>query len=218
MGAVSALSRTTIQPMPDQQVNYNEMLDRYRNGETAAREQLFSVLQVRLSAILKYRLRGWPADDLDDILQDTLAVVIERLDRIESNPDLFALEVLRRKIGNSLARHGRRIGVSVEVDPPDETGRPAVSNPADRAALSVQEDITDRLESDEMAEAIYRAIRRLSPLCRTLFAALLEYRSVSETWKLVQTADHGLKRSAFDKRLFDCRRKLRRLMAPTLGL
>lgn len=192
--------------------DYNALLHRSKNGDAAAREQLFSVLQVRLWTILKYRLRRWPEDELKDIMQNTLLVVADKLPQIESNPDLFALDVLRNKIGNSLSRAHRRVDVSLDAtdsrDDSDEhdtvTALPNDSDPADDAAHA------------DLVDTIRGAIKKLSPLCQALFVALLENQSVADTWELLQRLQPALRRSAFDKRLFDCRKKLRSLIAHAL--
>jgi len=194
--------------------DFNELLRASRSGDPAARERLFGHLQVRLRAILKYRLRGWPVEELEDILQDALLVVSEKLDQVESNPHYFALDVLRKKIGGSLSRRRRRVNLS--IDPTGGEERDESRADASPAALpSIEMDLT-ALESSDTAQAIQKAIRQLSPLCQALFTALLESRSVAETWELFSLTETGLRRSTFDKRLFDCRRKLRRLLAPTL--
>jgi RNA polymerase sigma factor (sigma-70 family) len=197
----------------DNTTDYNSLLLLSRAGDTRAREQLFSALQVRLRTILKYRLRGWSEEELDDVLQDTLLVVVEKLDQVESNPDYFALNVLRNKIGNRIIRHRRHLQVSLDPtgsnDEREEEGSviDALASPDDNVAV---------LESDATAEVIRCAIGRLSPLCQALFTALLENLSVAETWDLFHATQQNLQRSAFDKRLFDCRRKLRRLTARSL--
>jgi DNA-directed RNA polymerase specialized sigma24 family protein len=195
--------------------DYNELLRAFRHGDPKAKEQLFSHLQVRLRAILKYRLRGWAAEELEDILQDTLLVVAEKLGQIESNPDYFALSVLRNKIGSSLNRRQGKIHLPIEPSGAGEDrgdDKPAL----DLNALPNYTIDLASIESADVAEIIRRAIRQLSPICQALFTALLENRSVAETWEVFQLADPGLNRSAFDKRLFDCRRKLRRLMAGSI--
>jgi DNA-directed RNA polymerase specialized sigma24 family protein len=191
--------------------DFDEWLRASKSGDMAARERLFTHLQVRLRPVLKYRLRGWPVEELEDILQDTLLVVSEKLDQVESNPHYFALDVLRKKIGSSLTRRHRRIGQS--IDPTGGGEHRENDEVASPAELPTHEMDLSALENADTAEAISRAIRKLSPLCQALFTALLENRSVAETWKLFSLTEQGLRRSTFDKRLFDCRRKLRQLLA-----
>jgi hypothetical protein len=199
----------------ESQIDYNGLLDGCKRGDPVARELLFEQLRVRLRPILKYRLRGWPTEELEDILQDSLTVVFEKLDQVESNPDRFALEVLRKKIGNSLMRHRRVTEVSMDSSD-DRDDRDENKAAANRVALQDQDDNIAVLESEDIASAIRRAIRHLSPLCQLMLTALLENLSVAETWELMRTAQGNLQRSTFDKRLFDCRKRLRQLLAHKL--
>jgi DNA-directed RNA polymerase specialized sigma24 family protein len=193
--------------------NCNDLLRRCKANDNAAREQLFGHLHVRLRTILKYRLRGWPTEELDDILQDTLVVVSERLSQLESNPDHFALEVMRNKIGNRIARRRR---VFLPTDPTGGGEEPD-SDRNDKLLITVEstDDNYSGVEYRETADAIRKAIPQLSTLCQALFTALLENRSVAETWELFSITQRDLSRSTFDKRLFDCRRKLRQLVPRT---
>lgn len=195
--------------------DFDKLLRACKSGDPAARERLFGLLQVRLRSILKYRLRGWPVEELEDILQDALLVVAEKLDQVESNPHYYALDVLRKKIGSSISRRHRRINLSIDPtggnEDQDDSG--AVASPA---MLPSHEIDMTALESADTAEVIRKAIGQLSPLCQALFTALLEKRSVAETWELFGMAESGLRRSTFDKRVFDCRRKLRRLLTRTI--
>ncbi len=193
--------------------DYNTLLEDCRKGDSSARERLFGGLRVRLGLILKYRLRGWPAEDLDDILQETLMVVAEKLEHIESTPDLFALDVLRKKIGNRLASRQRKSVVSLA---PSDGETESEAEVAYRHANQTSDEEFALVESADIAEMIRRAIRRLSPLCQMLFAALLENLSVARTWELMHAAQGSLHRSTFDKRLFDCRKRLRQLLAHEL--
>jgi DNA-directed RNA polymerase specialized sigma24 family protein len=198
----------------DTQPDYTALLQQCRRGDPTAREKLFRHLEVRLRTILKYRLRGWSTDDLDDVLQDTLLVVSEKLDQVETHPDFFALNVLRNKIGNCIIRRRRRVFLSLnstgstsenEDDNPDQVT--AVANPEDDFAV---------VEDADTAATIKKAIGQLSPLCQALFTALLDSVSVADTWDFFQQTESGLQRATFDKRLFDCRRRLRRLVARSL--
>ncbi len=196
-------------------IDYNDSLRKCKSGNVGAREDLFRHLRVRLLSILKYRLRGWPTEEIEDILQDTMTVLAEKLDQVESNPDLFALDILRNKIGNRVNRRRRRIEVSLH--PTDSSDDREKGRDFDSATSLIASD-TDLagMESEDIAEAIRHAIWKLSPLCQALFAALLDNRSVADTWELMQHTEQGLPRSTFDKRLFDCRKKLRKLLAHTL--
>lgn len=191
--------------------DYTTLLHQANQGDPAARERLFTLLEVRLRTILKYRLQGWPPEELEDVLQDTLLVVSEKLPQLESNPDYFALNVLHHKIGSRIIRRRRRTFLSLN---PTGTPEPAGAEGESGSLVLAdpESDFTIAQDSDA-ALTIRRAIGRLSPLCQALFTALLENLSVAETWEYFSRSEAMLQRSTFDKRLFDCRRKLRQLVA-----
>jgi DNA-directed RNA polymerase specialized sigma24 family protein len=193
------------------QPDYNLLLQQIRHGDSDARERLFAQLEVRLRTILKYRLQGWPEEELDDVLQDTLLVVSEKLEQVESNPDHYALNVLRNKIGNRIVRRRRREYLSLDPTGSPERGDEDGGNTT--MVLADPESDFSAAPDHDTANRIRRAVGRLSPLCQALFTALLENLSVAETWEFFGRAETGLQRSTFDKRLFDCRRKLRQLVA-----
>jgi hypothetical protein len=52
----------------------------------------------------------------------------------------------------------------------------------------------------------------LSPFCRTCLLGMLESSKLSELWASFQQIEPGLRRGAFYKRVFDCRRRLKHLL------
>jgi hypothetical protein len=69
------------------------------------------------------------------------------------------------------------------------------------------------MESRQEVQDVIRAIDKLNPFCRAVFKGIIEGLPISEIWGSIRQIDPKLSRSAFDKRIFDCRRKLRLLMA-----
>jgi RNA polymerase sigma factor (sigma-70 family) len=196
-----------------EQSEYDDLLNRSKRGDLEAREQLFRQLQVRLRSILKYRLWGWSRDELEDILQDTVLVVTEHLNEVESHPDRYALQVMRNKIGNRIARHRR---VHISIDPTGSTSDQDDDSISNAAAVIASPDTgIAEVEDADLADRIRTAIKQLSPMCQVLFTALLENRSVADTWDFFRTVQKDLHRTTFDKRLFDCRRRLRQLLGST---
>ncbi len=74
---------------------WNSLLEKARAGDRTAQESLCEKIRVRLWPVLQYRLCGWPPQILEDIIQDTLVIFIEKLSIIESNPQKYVLSVLR---------------------------------------------------------------------------------------------------------------------------
>jgi RNA polymerase sigma factor (sigma-70 family) len=196
-------------------LDWNGLLDACRLNDAFAREQLFKALRVRLVTITQYRLRGVSKEVIEDLVQNTLTLVIERITAIDSNPQLYALQILRNKIGDHLRGRARRTDQSLSptgYDAGDEPGEIQDTTLADPESVAFE----THVESAEIVQTIRRAIRKLTPICQALFAALLEQRSINEVWELAQETEPGLNRSAFDKRLFDCRKRLRVLIGNAL--
>jgi DNA-directed RNA polymerase specialized sigma24 family protein len=196
-------------------INWTDLLKAARANEKVAREELFKALEVRLRPVVQYRLRGWSDQDHREILQDTLAVVFMKLNEIDDNPDHFALSVLRNKIGDALRTKSRHTHLSIS-----STGA-AESEESQRSDVisdlpCPDSDFTKRLEKNDLIRAIRSVIHKLPVLCQSLFTGMLEHRSIIEIWELHSRIDPALSRSTFDKRIFDCRKKLRNLMAEYL--
>lgn len=194
----------------------NRLLVHAQSGESAALNELCRSLQVRLRPILQSRLWGWPAADLDDILQNTLLVFVEKLPDIRDNPHYVALSILRNKIGDALRGSRRQTDVSVTAT--DAREADSNSSTEDQAAIlpDPASDFEEQVSSRQMLDLVRAAIVRLPALCRILFTAMLEDRTIKEVWELFQQREPNLSRSAFDKRTFDCRRRLRRIIGERL--
>lgn len=191
--------------------DWNALLDACRRDDRHAREELFSLLRVRLLTVAQYRLRGTSSELLEDLVHGTLTLIVERIATIESNPHLYALQILRNKIGDHLRASGRRLEQSLsptDWDDAEESGNTSSVTLADPDATSFEH----RVETSEIVERIRRAIHKLSPICQALFVALLEGRTINEVWELAESTNSRLSRSTFDKRLFDCRKRLRALV------
>jgi len=191
-------------------IDWDGLLKRARQGDVMSQNDLCEKIKVRLGPILQYRLWGWPAEEHEDILQDTLIVFLQKLDQIKSNPHHYALEVLRHKIGDALRTHKRGIAqgsyeehVPIEEVSGEETG----GNIAQAGG-----NFTDELETKDLADYIRKVIKKLSLFCQTFFLAILEDRTIGDVWQLSREVEPNLHRSTFDKRVFDCRRRLRKLV------
>ncbi len=191
-------------------IDWDGLLKRAQDGDRGSRNDLCGKIKVRLGPILQYRLWGWSSEELEDILQDTLVVFLQKLDQIKSNPHLYTLEVLRHKIGDALRTHKRVIAVgSSEGQVPIEevSGEETGGNIAQAGG-----NFTDDLETKDLADYIRKVIKKLSLFCQTFFLAILEDQTIGEVWHLSREVEPDLHRSTFDKRVFDCRRRLRKLV------
>lgn len=184
--------------------DWTGLLIRANAGDESSRQELFATLLVRLRPIVQSRLRGWSKADHDDILQNTLVVMTEKLREIDKNPQHYALNVLRNKIGDALrARQPGRMS-SIQEEPGEDDrlspgARLAADNPEPDALI----------DTAGLTKRIIDAIPKMSKFCQAFFLAALEGRTVHEVWELISRAEPGIKRSTFDKRIFDCRQRLR---------
>lgn len=193
-----------------QRVDWDGLLRRAQEGDGDSRNDLCERIKVRLGLILQYRLWGWSPEEHEDILQDTLVVFLQKLDQIKSNPQHYALAILRNKIGDALRTQKRGMGVDSYEDYPP-AAQVSVEAPTGNTAPTGS-DFRDELEAKELKDQIRGAIKNLSLFCQTLFLAILEDRTIGDVWQLSQKAEPNLQRATFDKRVFDCRRRLRKLM------
>jgi DNA-directed RNA polymerase specialized sigma24 family protein len=190
--------------------DWNDLLLKVKEGQTEARNALCQALSVRLRLIAQYRLWGWSRQDLDDLVQESLITLMGRLNRVDSNPHRVACEILRNKIGDALRRR-KMIKIPLQTDPADDShSREAVAMPA----IHPEEDdgFIARIEARDRVDLVRTAIRNLAPFCRAFFLGILEGQSARELWRHFRRAEPGLQRSAFDKRIFDCRKRLKQLV------
>jgi DNA-directed RNA polymerase specialized sigma24 family protein len=194
----------------EQNIPWNDLIERAKAGQSQARDRLCRELSVRLRQLTKYRLWGWSQQDQEDIVQDCLCTFLQKLDLIESNPQGYACEILRNKIGNALQRR-KILKVPLQSDTQDGSGLDHQAHePAFHANRSG--DFAAMLETRERLEMVAGGITRLPDFCRNFFLGLLEGRPIRELWILFNEREPGLQRGAFDKRVFDCRKRLRQLV------
>ena len=190
----------------------NQLLTQAKRGDRAALDGLCHALEERLRVIIQSWLWRWSRPDREDILQDTLLIIVEKYDKIEDNPHQFALQVMRNKVGDAL-RHARAVGmVSVNFSGGVESGSAAVSESAALSEADPEGTYGGRIDGSAMLEDIHAAIVHLPRFCKLFVVAMLEGKAVSEVWELAQHAEPRLTRSAFDKRIFVCRRQLREVI------
>lgn len=185
------------------------LLEAARQGDKEAERALFQALAAQLRPVIAYRLRTYRKEDREDMLQDTLATFFEKIASINDHPERFALQILRNKIGNWIQSpwHGKMDGiVSGESDETHQTSG------VTEAKLSLTQDtldIHDTIDRAERVKQIVRAIHEMADFCRVVLTGLLESYTVAEIWERVSQREPTLTRGAFDKRIFDCKIKLR---------
>lgn len=195
------------------QNDWNALLRDAQKGDLEARNELCEKLRVRLRPVLKYRLLGLSTEDHQDIMQDTLVVFIEKMGNIKSNPHRYAFKILKNKIGNALQDRQKAIKIPIREDKEKRQGHAKRLDEEILTTGETEDDILDHLDRKIAVENILSAITKLSDFCRIFILAILEGRSVKDVWKLFRATEPNLQRSTFDKRTFDCRKKVRELAA-----
>ncbi len=196
-------------PNPKQLVtpDWNSLLNNAKAGDESDRTRLFEHLHRRLIEIGRSRLRGWPIEEIEDIVQDSLLVFFSKIETVSDNPHHFAHVVLLNKIGGLLRQRKRRTMIS--LNPTGAASDQEEANQELQLPSESYDEMLDHLRGSEIAEKLRSALKQLSPLCQAIFLALLNLGSVAEVWSEYQDRTPKITRSAFDKRISDCRRKLR---------
>ena len=147
-----------------QLIVWESLLKAAQNGDLDRQRELIEALNVRLRIIVQYRCWGWSNQDHEDILQETLEVFWCNLNSISDHPEMYALKVLRNKIGDELRRRlGRRNVIASNID----DLQTYVKVPLDESKLPDESyDIEAKIEYDELLRIFERAILRLSPFCQ----------------------------------------------------
>jgi DNA-directed RNA polymerase specialized sigma24 family protein len=192
--------------------DWNDLLKLAKAGDREGQRQFFTHLAVTLGPIVQYRLRGWQHQDQEDILQETLITVAQKLDGVRSNPHKYAAAVLRNKIGDALRARSGRIRLSLDSAPEPGTGSIRQEIEQILSQTGGGKDALTQVELGERIEGIKSAIKRLSSFCQAFFIGVMEQRETGELWELFRASNPGLKRNAFRKRIFDCRMKLKSIL------
>ena len=195
-------------------IDWNDLFRRAQNNDEAATRELFKALQVRLSPLLQHILRGRPLQDQEDILQETLFVTFKKLKQIHTDPLAYAHQTLRYKIGDYLRDPHQFRTIALEHDDRDDFVNKVLIQAQNQPPVSgTDPDFVTTVEKQDLLERIKFAIMELSGFCQAFFAGILENRSIQEIWGLLRKLEPDLKRSAFDKRIFDCRKRLKIIMS-----
>lgn len=190
---------------------YIQLVKLSQQGDQQAAARLIAHLSVRLKVVVKHKLWGWSADDQNELVQATLATFVEKIQEIIENPSAFVVQILSNKIGNELRVRRSRQYVAVASDIVTNQDMLEGATSSGSVVLASNETADSRIESSEELTLVVRAIDSLKPFCRAVFKGMIEGMYVSEIWDALRLTEPGLSRSTFDKRIFDCRKQLRRL-------
>jgi len=197
---------------PDRRDSWETLLKQAQNDVVSAITELFAKLAVTLRPIVQYRLRGWSNQDHDDILQETLITFAKKLKEIESGPQHYAAGILRNKIGDALRSRERRSEISWSDHPVETSPAWRLEVEAALQQKNPEGDLLGQIDNEELIGSIRSAIGKLSLFCQAFYVGILEGQSMVDLWDLFKTVEPALERSAFRKRIFTCRLKLKALL------
>lgn len=194
------------------QSDWITLLEGVKAGDKTSQTQFYTDLAVTLLPIVQSRLRGWSSVTHQDVLQETLITVSQKLKDINTQPHHFAAGILRNKIGD-LLRSGKR-RKTVSIDQHEVNGDQPLQFAIEQALQqsSPSENPLSRLESKDHLNFVVRSIKRLSTFCRQVFTSILKGEEISEIWEELKQTEPELKNSTFRKRIFDCRMRMKQLL------
>jgi DNA-directed RNA polymerase specialized sigma24 family protein len=196
-------------PQPLVNADLEQSLLRARSGDPGALDDLCAAVRVRLLVLVRLKLRGWPREDHEDLVQETLAVFARDVNRIQNRPLAYAHAVLTKRIWNELdrARRSREVSLDQRIEPDD--ARDSSSSAASGLLRDETADVAAEVQRKLDVERVWRAIQRLSQeFCKPLLMALMQGYEVGELYLRFSELDPHLTRNAFYKRIFDCRKRL----------
>ena len=189
---------------------WDDLLRRTKAGDLEAQNEFYNKLAVTLRPFLESRLRGYPREDKEDVLQEILVVFGQKLNSIRDNPHKYGMKILRNKIGHALRRHNPDRRLSID----DAQISPALKQAIELglSRFGSEHDLLDELTKREEIERIQKAIENLPDFCRNFFVGILEGRNRKELWRFFKASFPELNRGTYRKRIYDCRRRLIELL------
>jgi RNA polymerase sigma factor (sigma-70 family) len=168
------------------------VMARAQQGDDEAREELFAVLRRKLMAVAVPRV----SMDADDVVQETLIIVHQRLADFESLKALtaFTNTTLRHKIGH--VYRDRKFEGDLRVDFKD------IAEPQYEI-----DDEVDAAQADQIIRACIDKIAEKQCDCRVILLGLYEGLSMEE---ISQQA--GISKEKLKVRTFRCRQALHKLL------
>ena len=185
------------------------LLRRAKSGDNAGLDELCRVIRVRLLSLIRFKVRGWSREDYEDIVQDTLTIVVRDLHKIDHSPLIYAHAVLQKRIWNEMDRARRQREVSLDRGSQDDVSADS-ADALDPGALRDQStDVAGEVERKLDVERVWHGIQSLNhEFCKPLLTAIMEGYEIGELWERFSKLDSSLNRNTFYKRVFDCRKRL----------
>jgi DNA-directed RNA polymerase specialized sigma24 family protein len=185
------------------------LLKRAKSGDQTGMDELCGVVRVRLMGLVRFKVRGWSREDHEDLVQETLAILIRDLHKIENNPLAYAHAILQKRVWNEMDRARRTREVSLDDRTSETDAGQSGASANERLLHDHSADVADEVERRIRVERVWLAVQSLShDFCRPLLTAIMEGYEIGELWERFRKLEPGLTRNTFYKRVFDCRRRL----------
>lgn len=169
-------------------------------GDREALDDFCMLIRPGLLLILRLKLKGWPSELIEDLVQDTLLTIVTKAASVEGSPTSFALTILHNKIGNVLKRKASLREVAMQE------GNPGLDEQAKLNHL----EFMNTVEQRDTLDAAVQVISKMNDPCRTLLIGTLEEKSMSDLWLYYSVVVANPSRSKFYKQLKACQRQLLR--------
>ncbi|MCB9367161.1 MAG: sigma-70 family RNA polymerase sigma factor [Calditrichaeota bacterium] len=173
--------------------------------------QRYRALHVRLMTVAKQRLWGRPLEVIEDIVQSTILVCVEKTVFSQPNPEAFALLVLRNKIGNYLQGDGGRsvegIGQGKDEDGDRTTAFEPVSDAPGPDLLAIL---------SEEKDALLQCLQTLGVICRVIVMGTLQGLDVQEILENIAQKGVRMTPGTFYTRRHRCLKDLKLCVAGKL--
>ena len=152
-----------------------ELLKQAKAGDRFSSDTLFELVRVRLLGLVRFKVRGWPREDYEDLVQETMAIFARDLQKIEHNPLIYAHAILQKRIWNELDKARRSREVSLDRRLADNPDSESDALPVDRLLQDNTTDVADEIERKVKLERVWHAIQSLNhEFCKPLLTAIME--------------------------------------------
>ncbi|MCF7809988.1 hypothetical protein K9N50_03260 [bacterium] len=187
----------------------DELLQRAKNGNRIALNNLLILLRVRLGDDPQLSKQGWGSELDDDVLQESCIVFFEKAtSKVHDNPYLYFKQIVMYKLRDKLRLKKADQDRFVRSDDNyDDDGKSDNSEHPERD-LVYYDRFDEDVERRDLLDHILKAIRNLSEFCREFFKSMYQNRDEKQ-WRELTQVKWNLSESALNTRIHRCRHNLK---------
>jgi len=174
--------------------------------EAGALDEFCRRVRPGLIQIATFRVYEITREEAEDLAHESLVVFVGKYQEVTTSPTAFLRSILYNLIGNFLRRRFTSRSNSGNGSTARTTGETHTDGKSNESYV----------ENRDLLERAERAISAMDEPCKTLLIGLIEGYEVKELWQRMQELEPGLKRAAFDRRIYVCRRRLWNLLGVQL--